>query len=549
MVLLLLLVALAPATVPAQPAAGDAGRGGVRIDARPDVATTTAGSAVDLEFLVANHLPRAVTLDLAASFGRALEATLERDRLRLDVNHSHGLKMRVVIAADAPVGDHLVTLSAREDPSQAPHDATLAEATGSFLVRVVPKELAPPVLTPEIQEIPTAGDYAFQVENPSTVDRVYLIRIRNPVGWRHEVADDTLDVPAGTTRAFNVTFTFYQGGSFGAGAIVASDADGSDQVELRFRAPPMPVHHAPPVVLHLEPDVLDLPLRGSAVTTLRIENPTSQSYAPMLDWTLPPGVTTHFAEPIRMVDAGTTATFPVFFAYDGPREAGQTLEAWIGGQGATSRHVLLRLVEPTPAPSSAPAPEPPPAPAPGPAAGFPFSLAQAPWILVAAGVATVGGAVGLLAWIRHKWPWALAALSTRLLPSRVLALPMRERIVALVRERPGITFGELRRALRVGAGTLTYHARVLEKAGVIFSRPDGQTRRFYPVGAGPVEATPPLSERALTALRERGPMRASDLARELGVSRQALHYHLKRMMEEGTLVGRPEGRDLVLRAP
>ena len=164
-----------------------------------------------------------------------------------------------------------------------------------------------------------------------------------------------------------------------------------------------------------------------------------------------------------------------------------------------------------------------------------------------------GGAAGLLvvgavaagAW----WVWrrggalpALAPLYTRIARGRVLEHPTRAAIADLVRAEPGVTFGDVQRRLGLAAGQLTHHARVLEEGGVLFSTPDGQRRRLFHVQHGRVAPVPPLAERALAHLRREGPMRPSDLARALGVSRQALHHHVKGLAAGGLVRLDADGR-------
>lgn len=164
-----------------------------------------------------------------------------------------------------------------------------------------------------------------------------------------------------------------------------------------------------------------------------------------------------------------------------------------------------------------------------------------PGPMVFAAAAGAGASAGLWLTRRHWWP-LLLPLYTRLRPSAILDHPVRRRIADLVQQNPGVTFGELARLAGIAPGQLTHHARMLERAGVVFSSPDGQTRRFFHVGTGRLASVPPLSQRVMDLLRER-PRRSSELARELGVSRQALHYHVKHLVAEGKLVARADGRD------
>jgi DNA-binding transcriptional ArsR family regulator len=160
----------------------------------------------------------------------------------------------------------------------------------------------------------------------------------------------------------------------------------------------------------------------------------------------------------------------------------------------------------------------------------------------------VGASAGALAFARKRWPLLLSPLYTRLAKARILEQPTRERIAETVKAEPGITFGELQRRLGLAAGQLTHHARKLEEAGVLYSSPDGQARRFFHVGQGRVEAVPPLRDRALEMLSRRA-MTLSELATELGVTKQALHYHVKKLEEAGVVAASPQGElVLVLRA-
>jgi DNA-binding transcriptional ArsR family regulator len=158
----------------------------------------------------------------------------------------------------------------------------------------------------------------------------------------------------------------------------------------------------------------------------------------------------------------------------------------------------------------------------------------------AGGAAAVGAGAGALALARRRWPWLLAPLYTRLAKARILEQPTRERIAEAVKAEPGITFGDLQRRLGLAAGSLTHHARKLEDAGVLFSSPDGQQRRFFHSGQGRVAAIPPLAERAVAMLSSR-PMTLSELAAALGASKQAVHYHVKKLAQNGIVTATPEG--------
>jgi DNA-binding transcriptional ArsR family regulator len=103
---------------------------------------------------------------------------------------------------------------------------------------------------------------------------------------------------------------------------------------------------------------------------------------------------------------------------------------------------------------------------------------------------------------------------------------------------------ELGRAVGLATGALMHHTQKLEAAGLLVSVPDGNRRRFYPPGTR-AGGRNPLHEEILRALAQ-GERDAAQLARELGVSRQALHYHVRRLARDGAVLAQRRGRDLVL---
>lgn len=161
-----------------------------------------------------------------------------------------------------------------------------------------------------------------------------------------------------------------------------------------------------------------------------------------------------------------------------------------------------------------------------------------------AGVA-VGAAVAMAAW--RRWPgFGLVALYARLAPRRALEHPRRARMMDALRASPGLTLAQLQRATGLSNGVARHHVALLQAAGALRVVRDGASRRLWPTDAPNVAGAPALGERVVACLAERGPMRASDLAAELGVSRQALHYHLKKLQREGRVVARRERAGVVV---
>ena len=134
-------------------------------------------------------------------------------------------------------------------------------------------------------------------------------------------------------------------------------------------------------------------------------------------------------------------------------------------------------------------------------------------------------------------------LYTHLAPSRVLEHPRRAALLSLIQQEPGIAFSQARQHLNLAPGAMQHHAHILETAGVVFSSQHGQQRRIYPVAGGHVAPTEALATRALERLRASGTaMTNAELARELGVSRQALHYHMRKLVADGALTREHGGR-------
>src|SRR5581483_2326215 len=83
-------------------------------------------------------------------------------------------------------------------------------------------------------------------------------------------------------------------------------------------------------------------------------------------------------------------------------------------------------------------------------------------------------------------------------------------------------------------GALIHHAQMLERHGVIVSRHDGLNRRLYPTGRRvdvPLRPLTPAERRVLDALRD-GPLTQAELSARLGVTVQAVSYHLGKLRRE-----------------
>jgi len=159
--------------------------------------------------------------------------------------------------------------------------------------------------------------------------------------------------------------------------------------------------------------------------------------------------------------------------------------------------------------------------------------ALATWALA---VGTTAGASALSYFLyRRGWLVGAIPLYTRLKTSSMLAHPTRKRILDAIRSHPGIHLAELRSQLGIPRRVVAHHVEKLAQARFVFTTADGIQRRAYPIGHASAQDVAPLEERIVALLKDQGPLRAADVARALSVSRQALHYHVKRLEQQGRI--------------
>ncbi|MBI2078648.1 MAG: hypothetical protein HYT80_09825 [Euryarchaeota archaeon] len=158
--------------------------------------------------------------------------------------------------------------------------------------------------------------------------------------------------------------------------------------------------------------------------------------------------------------------------------------------------------------------------------------------------AAVGLPLGLLALLGFAWWWepmrlrllywfVVAPGFTRIEEDQVLLNRRREEILLRIRESPGITFSELRRASDIPNGPLVYHLRVLATRGHVRHARDGARARYFPRIPGAAYSIPlSAAQSALFAIVESVPgIVQRDLAARLGWSRLAVHRHGRRLAQ------------------
>lgn len=230
------------------------------------------------------------------------------------------------------------------------------------------------------------------------------------------------------------------------------------------------------------------------------------------------------------------------------------------GAGRTTEVVVRHAGNPAPSASSPPGAE----PTPSPSDLQPFDPVSKGQTLDGKGVstpatfettnralATVAIAAGSIALcfvaVVRRWPLLGIALYSRLRRSTLLDAPVRDGILQVVRETPGVSASSVGRRLGLSHGQLDHHLKLLRKHGIVIARREGREIRLFAAGATmlPSDAA---HERIRSFVGER-PATITAIAEQLGCSKQTVHYHVRRMHAAGLVnVLLEGGRILVARA-
>jgi len=175
-------------------------------------------------------------------------------------------------------------------------------------------------------------------------------------------------------------------------------------------------------------------------------------------------------------------------------------------------------------------------------------MVPAALLRAAASGALVGGIIGSAMYVfrTRELGWAighaLAPLYSRINRSEVLQQETRQRIYAAVGAYPGISFSELRRRTGVPNGNLYHHLEKLIATGHIRSETIGRYRVFALAGQ-PLASRVRLSPAERRVIGQLTPSGAStsELARKLGMTRQAVYQHMVSLESKGCVVKRREG--------
>lgn len=168
------------------------------------------------------------------------------------------------------------------------------------------------------------------------------------------------------------------------------------------------------------------------------------------------------------------------------------------------------------------------------------------WPLWLAPASLLGAAAAMVRVARRYKPvefFLVFAAFTRIKRDEALDNERRAALLECIRDNPGCGFADLRRALEVGSGSLAHHLKVLEQQDFVRGVRDGVRLRFYVRGpAIPREAYLTFTQRSvLDAVHSNPGIAQGQLARLVGLPRQNVAYHVRRLAEMGRIAAHADG--------
>ena len=168
-------------------------------------------------------------------------------------------------------------------------------------------------------------------------------------------------------------------------------------------------------------------------------------------------------------------------------------------------------------------------------------------VLAAVGALSVLGLLGLYS-DKYKFFTLFAPLYTRIKKKHVLDHFTRGRIYGYIEANPGAHYNMLRESLGLNNGSLAYHLRMLEKTEYVISRKAGKCRYFYPtsVNISRKNGLSNLQNSILEKIVETPDITQKEIADQTGVSQQVVSYNVKKMMKDGVVKAKKNGRESCL---
>ena len=151
-------------------------------------------------------------------------------------------------------------------------------------------------------------------------------------------------------------------------------------------------------------------------------------------------------------------------------------------------------------------------------------------------------ALGYATWaVMKKLPPIVPPFYSRLKKADIVGHEARHQILNRLEAEPGMTLGSIVDELGDSRSTVMYHLRVLEKEGLVRSQREGRSRLFYPHGA-PAHPHIEVEDSILQTVILNPGSDISEIARELGTSKQLISYHVNKLSSSGRLWVEMDGR-------
>lgn len=133
---------------------------------------------------------------------------------------------------------------------------------------------------------------------------------------------------------------------------------------------------------------------------------------------------------------------------------------------------------------------------------------------------------------------------------RPLRQPSRNRIYALIVQRPGLHFRQIQRDTGMGVGSVRYQLSVLERNNIIVSERIHSKLRFYPASLGNEQRKllgvlrQETVRRIMILLIERPGLSHGEISRQTGISPSTATWHLKRLRTLNVVQCARTGREM-----
>ena len=136
----------------------------------------------------------------------------------------------------------------------------------------------------------------------------------------------------------------------------------------------------------------------------------------------------------------------------------------------------------------------------------------------------------------------LVPMYSRISRDEVLENETRGDIYRLIAHSPGMDLLSIKNALGLSNGVLAHHIHTLERERYLRSVRDGRYRRFF-VSGTKVELANSMEQEILKEVEACPSINQCQIAKNLGISRQALNYHIRKLIRNGSIVTERVGRE------